>query len=113
MRAAAGLNVGDVPRMRDVRDVENAYAANPLLAHGVLHALTAAVDASRVSLGRHEQQVLVDRDVALRGGAIVADLESRLARIRDIPDLIAVVVALNDVRAREGEVRVDAVGEFL
>ena len=39
VRAAAGLHVADVLRIRDVGDVEDANAAQAVLADGVLHAL--------------------------------------------------------------------------
>src|SRR5438874_1606011 len=84
-------------KMLDVRDVEDADATDSLRAHRVLHTLAATVDASRVSFGGHEQQVLVNRDVALRGRAVVPDLQDRLSGIGDVPDLIAVVIALDDV----------------
>ena len=60
----------------------------------------AAVEAAGQILARDEEQVLVDRHVALRRGAEVRRLERRLARVGDVPDLIAVVVALNGVVAR-------------
>src|SRR5438105_6658858 len=112
VRAAARLNVRDVLRVRDVGDVEDANAANALLADRFLHALAAAVDAARLSLRRDEEQVPVDRDIALRCGAIVPDRQRRVLRIGDVPDLITVVVALDRVLAEEGKIRVRAALEL-
>ena len=50
VRAAAGLHVGDVLRVGDVRDVEDANAAQAILADRLGHALDAAVDAARSGL---------------------------------------------------------------
>ncbi len=111
VRAAAGLHVLDVLRMRDVGDVEDTDAAHAHLAHCFRHALTAAVVATRLPFSRHEEQVLVDRDVALRRRAVVRGLELGLTRIRDVPHLVAVVVALNDVVADEGDIGVRDAGE--
>ena len=52
-----------------VGDVEDAHAAEPLHAHRRGHALRATVDAAARLLDRHEQQVAVDRHVALAAGA--------------------------------------------
>ena len=100
VRAAARLHVADVLRIRDVGDVEDAQTAKSLLAHRVLHALAAAVEAAGESLARDEQKVLVDRHVALRRRAVVRRLERRVARIRDVPDLVAVVAPLDRVAVR-------------
>src|SRR5438876_1161455 len=69
--------------------------------------------AARHALSRHEQQVLVDGDVALRCGAEVPDLQPRLLRVRNVPDLIAVVVPMDGVGAGERQVGVGDPGEFL
>ncbi len=90
--------------LADVRDVEDADAAHPLLADRLGHALNAAVDAARLALARHEQQVLVDRHVVLRRRADVRQHERRLGGVRDVEDLEAVVVALDRVLAGEREV---------
>src|SRR3954462_13198688 len=101
MRAAARLNIGDVLRVRDVADVEDANSAQSQLAHRVLHTLGSAVDASAEILTRDDQQISIDRHVTLRGRAEVRGFERRLPRIRDVPDLVAVEAALKDVVARE------------
>ena len=106
VRTPAGLHVGHVLRVGDIRDVEDADAAQTVVAHSLLHALVTAVEPSAESLAGHEQQVVVHRDIALRGRASVRDHRRRIRRIGDVPDLDAVVVALNGVVAREGEVGV-------
>ena len=65
------------------------------------------------TLARHEQQVLVHRDVALRRRAEIRLRDRRLRRVRDVTDLEPVVVALDGVLAGEGEVRVGDADEFL
>ena len=111
--ATAGLHVADVLRVVDVADVEDPEPAQPVLAHGVTHALGAAVQPRRQVLAGDEEQVLVDRDVALAGGADVPGDQLRLARLLDVPHLEAVVVALDEILAGEGHVRVGDPGELL
>ena len=113
VRASARLHVGDVTWMADVRNVKDANAADARRAHRVLHTLAAAVDASRLSFRGHEEQVLVDGHVTLRSRAVVPNLERRVARIRDVPDLVAVVVALDDVLSEKREIRVGAAEELV
>src|SRR5947209_1435746 len=67
----------------------------------------AAVEAGAGLLDRQEQQVLVHRRIALPAGTDQGGSERRLLRVRDVPDLQAVVVALEDVVPAEGKVRVD------
>ncbi len=59
-------------------------------------------------LHRHEQQVAVDRDVALATRTEDLRAQHRRSRVVDIVDLEAVVVAVDRVVAEEGEVGVDA-----
>ena len=106
VRAAAGLHVGDVLRAGDVGDVEDADAAQPILADRLGHALDAAVDPPRQAFARHEQQVLVDRDVALRRRADIRHHRHRLGRVADVVDLEAVVVALDRVLPAERQIGV-------
>ena len=113
VRSAARLDVADVFGVCDIRDVEDPDAANTLLAHRRGHTLSAAIQARRRCLGRHEQQVLVDGHVALRGRAIEAYLERRMRRVRDVPDLISVVAPLDRVRTDEREIRIGRAGESL
>ena len=77
------------------------------------HALLTAVEPASPALAGHEEQVVVDRDVALRGGADVGDDRLRSARIGDVPHLDAVIVALDGVVAGEGEVGVGGADELL
>ena len=113
VRAAAGLHVGDVARMRDVGDVIDADAAQPVLADRLVHPLGAAVEPRAQILARDEEEVLVGGDVALRRGAVEARVDLRRGGVRDVPHLIAAEAALYDVVAREREIRVDPADELL
>src|SRR3989454_8981139 len=64
-------------------------------------------------LARHEEQVLIDGDIALGRRADKPDLQRRLGRVRNVPDLESVVVPLNRVLPREREIRVGDAGELL
>ena len=90
-----------------------AQAAQALGAHRVAHALRAAVQAPREPLARDEEQVLVDRDVALRGGAHVPRGQLRLRRVADVPDLPAVEAALKNIVAGKSQIGVDACEELV
>src|SRR6185437_7546020 len=112
VRPAAGLHIGDVLRVVDVADVEDANAAQALLADRVLHALAAAIEASAGCFARNEEEVLVDGNVALRSWAVVRRLERHLGRVLDIPYLEAVVATLNCVWTDEREVGIGAANEL-
>ena len=81
VRSAARLDVADILRVRNVADVEDAKSAQAILADGVLHTLGAAIDASAVPFAGHEKEILVYRDVALRGRAEVPRLQSGMTSI--------------------------------
>ncbi|PYO88968.1 MAG: hypothetical protein DMD66_06350 [Gemmatimonadetes bacterium] len=83
----------------DVRRVEDADAAQPLMTDGIGHALLAAVGAPVQRLTGHEQQVAEDGDVALRAGADEGPLQGRMLGVRDIPHLDPGEIPLNDVVA--------------
>ena len=72
----------------------------------VLDALHAAVHAVAGALRRNEEQVSVDRGVALARGADRGAAEHRARGVGDIPDLEAAEVALEDEVALEREVGV-------
>ena len=91
------------------RDVEDPHAAEAFLADGLGDALDAAVDAAARLLHRHEQQVAVDRDVALAAGAGDGGEQLRPARVLDVVGVEAVEVADPHVGAGEREVRVGEV----
>ena len=76
---------------------------------GFGHALRAAVDAAAGLLDRHEQQVAVDRDVALAAGADDRRQQARALRALDVVGIEAVEVADHHVRAAEREVGVGEV----
>src|SRR2546422_8032960 len=73
----------------------------------------AAVDAPAQTLARDEEEILIDRHVALRRRTKECGLEDGPARVRDVPDLVAVVVALDGVMTGEREVGVGDTGELL
>ena len=106
VRSAAGLNRGHLLRVFHVADVEDADAAESLGADGRLHALEAAIEPAARLLDRHEQQVAVDRHVALSAGADHRREQPRPPRILDVVGVEAVVVADDRVGALEGEVGV-------
>ena len=66
---------------------------------GAGNALHAAVDAAARLLDRHEQQVAVDRHVALTAGAHDRRQQSRPARVLDVVGVEAVEVAHEEVVA--------------
>src|SRR4029077_16765602 len=78
-----------------------------VVAHRVGHALRTAVHSAVRGLVGDEQEVAVHRHVALRAGAHVRSVQRRMARVRDVPHLVAREVALDDVLPVEREVRVD------
>src|SRR5262245_25574650 len=93
--------------MVEIADIENAYTAKPLGADGVGHAVPPAVQPPAGFLNRNEEEVVINRWVALAAGTDERRVEDRLLRVRDVPHLKAVVVALKDVVTLEGHVRVD------
>ena len=109
VRAAAGLHRRDLLRIADVGDVEDAHAAEAVLADRLGHALHAAVDAAAGLLDRHEQQVAVDRDVALAAGADDRRQQARALRAFDVVGVEAMEVAHDHVRAAEGEIGIGEV----
>jgi hypothetical protein len=109
VRTPAGLHRGDLPRLADVADVEDADAAESFLADRLGDALEAAVDTAAGLLDRHEQQVAVDRDVALATGTDHRGQQLRLARILDVVGVEAVEVADPHVGAGKCDVGVGEV----
>ena len=109
VRAAAGLHRGDLLRLLHVGDVEDADAAEPLVAHRRLDALRAAVDAAARLLDRHEEQVAVHRHVALAAGADDRRQQLRLLRVLDVVGVEAVEVADEEMVAAERQVGVGEV----
>ena len=71
-----------------------------------MHALRAAVEAAARLLDRHEQQVAVDRHVALSAGTDDRREQLRLLRRLDVVGVEAVEVADEDERAAEREIGV-------
>ena len=79
------------------------------MADGVLHALAAAVETAAVGLAGHEQQVLVDRHVALRRRAEERGLEHGVGGSGNVPHHVAVVIPLDHVIADEADVGIGRV----
>ena len=106
VRSPAGLHVRDIFGRGDVGDIEDANAAEPVVADSLFDSLVAAVKPAAEALAGYEQQVVVDGNVALGGRAPVGDDRCRIHRIGDVPDLDPVVVALNCVVAGERQIGV-------
>src|SRR3954468_21360468 len=96
VRPAARLDVADVAWVVDVADVEDPEPAQSCRAHGVVHSLRAAVHACVEILTGNEEQVAIHGDVTLRAGTDVRRSQFRIRRVRDVPDLPSVIVALNN-----------------
>ena len=109
VRSAARLDGGDLLRLADVADVEDADAAEPRRARRLGHPLRAAVDAAARLLDRHEEQVAVDRHVPLPAGAHHRGEKPRLLRRLDVVGIEAVEVADEHVGAAERDIRVGEV----
>src|SRR5581483_6533610 len=103
----------DVLRMIEIADIEDADPAEPFLTRRIVDALAAAVEPAVVGLARDDQEVLVDGHVALRRGTVVRRSERRMTGIRNVPDLEAVEVALNDEVAGERHIGVHVRRELL
>ncbi len=73
-------------------------------------ALRAAIDAAVHGFGRHEEQVAVDRDVALSTGADERSAELDLGRVIDVVEVDAVIVSDEEMIADKGKVGVDGAG---
>ena len=65
MRPTAGLDVGDVLGVADIRDVEDSDAPEAVVADGLVHAFAAAVQPSAESLTGDEEQIAGHGHVAL------------------------------------------------
>src|SRR2546422_10601050 len=64
-------------------------------------------EASAEVLAGDEEKVAVDRDVVLGVGTHIEREQRGVARLRDVPHLEAVEVALNGVMACEGKIRIE------
>ena len=106
VRPPAGLHRRDLPRHAHVGDVEDADAAEPLLAHRLGHPLQAAVEPPAGLLDRHDEQVADHRDVALAAGADHRADEGGRGGDLDAVGVEAVVAAHEDLVAGEREVGV-------
>src|SRR5690606_9224163 len=105
VRAAGGLDGGDVARVALVADVEDLHALpRGLLGRRLRGAVATAVAARGV--GGQEQQVAGDGDVVLRAGAQYLSHGSGRLGVADVEDAEAVVVPGEGVPALEGQVRI-------
>ena len=111
VRPPAGLHRRDLPRHAHVADVEDADAAETLLADRLGDPLQAAVEPAAGLLDRHDQQVADHRDVALTAGADHRGDERGRGGDLDAVGVEAVVAADEDLVAGEGEVGVPEVEE--
>ena len=107
VRSAARLHGRDLDRSGEVRDVEDADAAEALRVDGAGRTLRTAIDPPARLLDRHEEQVLVDGHLALPARADDRRHDLRVGRIGDVVDLEAVEVSDEGVVALEGEIGVD------
>ena len=98
VRATAGLHRRDLLGIANVGDVKDAHAAEALLAHRLDHALRAAIDAAARLFDGHEQQVAMDRDVALAAGADDRCQQPRALRAFNVVGVEPVEVAHHHVR---------------
>ena len=112
VRPAAGLHLADLARAREVGDVEDAQAAEALVAHVLGHALTPAVDAAARLFHGHDQEIADDGDIALSAGTDHRAEQGGRLGIGEAVDVEAVVVAGHQhvtgerhVGLREGEQR--------
>ena len=114
VRAAAGLHVGDVLRAGDVGDVEDADAAQPILAHRLGHALDAAVERGPSVLRptRTAGSCRPRRRSATPGRRRSSPAPASTG-FDDVEDLEAVVVALDRVLAGERQIGVGHAEELL
>ena len=112
VRPAAGLHRRHLFRPADVADVEDADAAEALAAHRSLHALRAAIDPPARLLHRHDQEMAVDRHVALTAGAHHRRDQPGLVGSLDIVGVEPMIVADEDHVAAEGEIRVGEAGSI-
>jgi hypothetical protein len=109
MGSAARLHGADLPRVAEVADVEDADAAETLLARRRADALQAAIQPAARLLDRHDQQIAGDRDVALP--ARTDDRAHELGRTpaADVVDVEAVIVAGDEHLAGEHEIGIGEV----
>src|SRR5207247_5338964 len=107
VRAAARLDFGDGLGVGEVGGIEDPDAAQPVMADRIRDSLSPAVRAAVQRFARHEQEVAIHRDVALRSGTYKRLEEARNLGIRDVPDLDAVEIALNDVVAADRGIGID------
>ena len=102
--AAAGLHLADLHRTGDIGDVEDAQAAEPLIADALGYPAQPAIDARAAVLHAHEQQVADDRHVALPAGTDDRADEIRHAVLAEAIGIEAVIAAGDQQVAREGHV---------
>src|SRR5262245_31326210 len=106
MRSAARLNGGYLPGLADIGDVEDADAAEPFGTDWRCHSLGAAIDTAACLLDRHDEQVAVNRDVALTAGAHHRRNQTRLPGVLDVVAVETVEVSHDEVITLERQVGV-------
>ena len=116
--AAIGGDGRDQLRPARLRDVEYADPFPAALGRheqriGLLRVLRVAAGRGLRPVHAHEHEVLPDRDVALRSAALDVGDQARRGRLRDVDQPEAVVAALDQHVAPEGQVRVEEVERVL
>src|SRR2546425_4448797 len=106
MRSAAGLHRGNLLRLSEVADVEDADAAETLRADWRRDALRPAIDSTESLLHGHEEQVAVDGHVALPPGTHDRHFETRFAYVLDVVRVEPVVVAEPEIVPLKREIGV-------
>ena len=106
VRSAAGLDGRDLLRGPDVADVEDPHAAEALGVHSAVGTRCTAVDPAVVLLDRHEQQIAVNRHIALPARADDRGQQLGLPSPADVIDVEAVEVTDEQLAVRDGHVAV-------
>ena len=129
MRTAAGLHGGDLLGVADVGNVKDTHASETLFLRRrnvflfffwlVLvcllvcgwrslgrESLNAAIEPAIRHLDGHEHQIFVDRDVALPTGADHRGQQLGVRRVRDVKNIHAIKISLEEMAALEGKVGV-------
>src|SRR5438105_14971737 len=91
----------------EIGGIEDSDAAQPLVADGIRDALRTTVGPTVQRFARHEQEIAIHGDVALRSRTDEPLVQLRDLGIRDVPDLDAVEIALNDIIAADREIGID------
>jgi hypothetical protein len=106
MRSAARLHRCNLPRFPDIADIEYANSAKALGVDRSLNALSAAVQAAARLFHRHEEQISVNRYVALAAGAHDRAEKPRLLWILYVVRVESVEISHDEIVSAECQIRV-------